>query len=246
MSLLKVGVFGTSSKEDEKRVPIHPEQLHEIEESLRQHLVFEEGYGLKFGLEDKGLAEQSGGIAKREDLFNLCDVVLLAKPVPADFRQMKENSILWGWPHCVQQKEITQIAIDRRLTLIAWEAMHQWSDQGDWQGHTFHKNNEIAGYAGVLHALGLVGVDGNYGPPRKAAVISYGSVSRGAVHGLKSMGFHDISVFTEKNYVIATDKIQGVHYHQFEENGKGQLMRLQPGSILQHHSLMTSLRLISL
>ena len=226
MNLLKVGVFGTSSKKDEKRVPIHPGQLDWIEEDIRKNLLFEEGYGLRFGIDDEALANQSGGTVKREDLFNQCDVALLPKPVPADFQQMKENGILWGWPHCVQQRPITQIAIDRRLTLIAWEAMHQWSDQGDWQMHTFHRNNEIAGYGGVLHALGLIGVDGNYGPPRKAVVISYGSVSRGAVIGLKSMGFHDVTVFTEKHYKSAAEPIAGVNHHRFEENENGQLVML--------------------
>jgi hypothetical protein len=32
---------------------------------------------------------------------------------------MREGQIVWGWPHCVQDAEVTQLAIDRRLTLIA-------------------------------------------------------------------------------------------------------------------------------
>ena len=228
MNLLKVGVFGTSSKKAEKRVPIHPEQLDWMGADIRQNLFFEEGYGLRFGLDDKALEDKSGGTLSRADLFQRCDIALLPKPVPADFQQMKENGILWGWPHCVQQKAITQIAINRRLTLIAWEAMHQWDNNGNWQKHIFNKNNEIAGYAGVLHALGLVGIDGNYGPPRKAIVISYGSVSRGAVIGLKSMGFDNITVYTEKQYQSGTEKIAGINHYQFEENEVGELISLHP------------------
>ena len=54
MSLLKVGVFGTSSKKDEKRVPIHPDQLEWIDEEIRQHLFFEENYGLPFDVPGYG------------------------------------------------------------------------------------------------------------------------------------------------------------------------------------------------
>lgn len=103
---------------------------------------------------------------------------------------MKEGGILWGWLHCVQQQGFTQAAIDKRLTLIAWEVMHKWWPNGDWQMHIFHKNNELAGYAGVLHALNLDGIDGNYGPGRQAVVISFGSVSRGAIFALKGRGWH--------------------------------------------------------
>ncbi len=69
MTLLKVGVFGTSKKKQEKRVPIHPQQLEWIDEEVRTRLIFEEGYGLSFGVSDEELAALSGGIASREGLF---------------------------------------------------------------------------------------------------------------------------------------------------------------------------------
>ena len=45
------------------------------------------------------------------------------------------------------RRELTQAAIDRKLTLIAWEAMNHWSRSGAFELHVFHQNNEIAGYA---------------------------------------------------------------------------------------------------
>ncbi len=141
---------------------------------------------------------------------------------------MKEGTIHWGWPHCVQQKEITQTAIDKKLTLIAWEAMHRWSRNGDWQMHIFHKNNEIAGYAGVYHAMNLVGIDGNYGPNLKAIVISFGSVSRGAIRALQARGVQDITVFTQRHYFLVADQMAGVNYYQFEEDDEGNLVSLRP------------------
>ena len=228
MSLLSVGVFGTSRKIKEKRVPIHPDQLDWIDREIRNHLFFEEGYGLPFGMDDAQLAKLSAGVLSRAELFKRCDVVLLAKPVQEDFDDMKEGAIHWGWPHCVQQRGITQTAIDRKLTLIAWEAMHRWSAHGDWQLHIFHNNNEIAGYAGVLHAMNLMGIDGNYGPNRKAVVISFGSVSRGAIRALQARGVQDITVFTQRDYFLVADQMAGVNYHQFDEDEGGNLMSLHP------------------
>lgn len=228
MSLLTVGVFGTSRKKQEKRVPIHPDQLNWIDGEIRKHLYFEEGYGLPFGINDDELAGSSGGILNRTELFHTCDISLLAKPVKEDFNDMKEGAIHWGWPHCVQQKAITQTAIDRKLTLIAWEAMHSWSAQGEWQMHTFQHNNEIAGYAGVHHAMNLLGIDGNFGPNRRAVVISYGAVSRGAILALQGRGVRDITVFTHKNYSISADRMTGVLYYQFEEDKAGNLISLHP------------------
>lgn len=228
MTLLKVGVFGTSRKKQEKRVPIHPKQLEWIDEEVRNRLVFEAGYGVPFGMDDEELSALCGGVMSREALFQECEIALLAKPIQADFDEMKEGTIHWGWPHCVQQKEITQTAIDKKLTLIAWEAMHRWSRNGDWQMHIFHKNNEIAGYAGVYHAMNLVGIDGNYGPNLKAVVISFGSVSRGAIRALQARGVQDITVFTQRHYFLVADQMAGVNYYQFEANEDGSLVSLRP------------------
>jgi len=40
MALLKMGVIGTSKKEDERRVPIHPEHLNRLPEHIRKQLIF--------------------------------------------------------------------------------------------------------------------------------------------------------------------------------------------------------------
>jgi len=228
MDLLSVSVFGTSSKAHEKRVPIHPEQISWIDEKVRKKLFFEEGYGLPFDMSDEELATLSAGVLPRETLFERGEILLLPKPVQEDFDAMRPQSILWGWPHCVQQEAFTQAAIDRKLTLIAWEAMHRWNEQGDWKMHIFQKNNEIAGYAGVLHALSLIGLDGNYGPHRKAVVISFGSVSRGAIHGLRALGINDITVFTQRYSIFVTDQMTSTNYYHYEQDDLGRLMAVYP------------------
>ena len=110
--------------------------------------------------------------------------MLLPKPQHDDIAALREGQVLWGWPHCVQDEEMTQIGIDRRLTLIAWEAMNHWTSSGAFSLHVFHKNNELAGYCSVLHALQLVGLTGHYGRRLRAAVISFGATARGAVTAL--------------------------------------------------------------
>ncbi|MGH3192466.1 MAG: hypothetical protein ACRDOL_35505 [Streptosporangiaceae bacterium] len=96
--------------------------------------------------------------------------------------------MLWGWPHCVQDYAVTQLGIDRRLTLIAWEAMNYWTADGSFGVHVFHMNNELAGYCSVLHSLQLLGTTGAYGRRVRAAVISFGATARGAVTALTALG----------------------------------------------------------
>ena len=52
MDLSKIGIIGTSKKEDERRVPIHPEHLLRLPGHIRKKLIFENGYGKPFHIED--------------------------------------------------------------------------------------------------------------------------------------------------------------------------------------------------
>lgn len=45
MDLSKIGIIGTSKKEDERRVPIHPEHLRRLPKHIHKKLIFEKGYG---------------------------------------------------------------------------------------------------------------------------------------------------------------------------------------------------------
>ena len=208
------GFVGTSRKENEHRRPIHPRHLERIPADLRRNLRFERGYGRRFGVGDAEIERLGGGLLERREIFDVCDVVVLPKPVREDFRQMREGGILWGWPHCVQQRELTQIAIDKRLTLIAFEAMFRWRPGGGRGVHIFYKNNELAGYCGVLHALELLGIDGHYGPRRRAAVLGFGSVSRGAVYALEGRGFTEIAIYTQRPPHLVKDQKFGCHHYQ--------------------------------
>ncbi|MGK2859335.1 MAG: N(5)-(carboxyethyl)ornithine synthase [Thermoanaerobaculia bacterium] len=217
MNYLDIGVVATSRTENERRLPINPEHLDRIPAEIRPNLYFEKGYGVPFGIEDEELASEFGGVGSRAEVLHQ-PVVLLPKPVPADLAEMRDHGILWGWPHCVQQAEITQQAIDRKLTLLAWEAMFTWS-AGRSDLHLFARNNEMAGYCGVLHAFQLEGVDGHYGRRRNAIVISFGSVSRGAIHALRGRGITDIVVYTQRPPWSVHDQIPGCRHGQIVVNG---------------------------
>lgn len=136
---------------------------------------------------------------------------------------MKAGQVFFGWPHSVQQRAITQMAVDRRLTVIAWEAMNHWSAAGEKLMHIFYKNNELAGYAAVLHCLQLMGIDGYYGPRRKAVVMSHGSVSRGAIYALHGRGFNNIHVFTQRHPHQVADQNPDVYYGQYDASLDGTL-----------------------
>jgi alanine dehydrogenase len=162
-----------------------------------------------------------GGVATRDEILAGCGLTILAKPLAADLRRMKTEGILWGWAHCVQQYDIAQAAIDRKLTLVTWEGMNSWGKDGEWVSHVFYRNNEIAGYAGVLHAFGLKGIDGEYGPIRKAAVINFGSVGQGAVRALLALGFTDITLYVLQEPASLGNVPPGVKVVRMADRGDG-------------------------
>ena len=215
MPYLKLGVIKTSTKENEKRVPIHPDHIPQIPEKLRNNISFEKGYGEQFDISDQDLLKQGVKILDKDEILTNCDIAVLPKPEAIDLMQMKKGAVLWGWAHLVQQKDITQAAIDRKLTVITWECMNRWSNTGEWQMHIFYKNNELAGYCGVIHAHSVIGSTGHYGPEKKAAVINYGSVSHGAIYALQSLGIKDITVYTSQPDYLVKDQVLGINYKQF-------------------------------
>ncbi|MEP7333421.1 MAG: N(5)-(carboxyethyl)ornithine synthase [Terracoccus sp.] len=198
-NLLKVGVMATSSKPDERRIALHPDHLRRIPDEARALLYLETGYAADFGLTDEQLREVVAGVLGRAELLAQCDVIVQPKPVLSEVLQLRDGQVLWGWPHCVQDTAMTQAAIDKKLTLIAFEAMNHWSSEDSFQLHVFHKNNELAGYSSVLHATALAGSTGDYGRRLRAAVIGFGATARGAVTALSGIGVHDVDVLTHRD-----------------------------------------------
>jgi alanine dehydrogenase len=212
---LTLGAIATSRKPDERRQAIHPAHLERIDADLRARMFFEHGYGDELGSSDAEIEPLVGGLRSREELFAQCDVLLLPKPLAADLESLRPGQVLWGWPHCVQDREMAQLAIDRRATLIAWEAMNQWSDEGAFVRHVFHENNAMAGYCSVLHAFTLLGISGDFGRPLSAAVISFGATARGALRALSALGVDEVSVLTQRPVAAVDARFAELRMLQF-------------------------------
>ena len=215
MEQLSVGIIARSRKADERRLAIHPRHLDRLDPELRDRVFLETGYGEHFGVPDEQLRPLVGGLRSRAQLFTDADVILLPKPLPEDLAEMRAGQVLWGWPHCVQDVAITQEAIDRRLTVIAFEAMNHWGADGSFSLHVLHKNNELAGYASVLHALSLVGATGDYGRKLTAVVIGFGATARGAVTALAALGVTDVDVLTHRAVAAVASPIHSARLVQF-------------------------------
>ncbi|RMB58961.1 N(5)-(carboxyethyl)ornithine synthase [Tessaracoccus antarcticus] len=218
MDRLTLGVLGTSSKKNELRLAIHPEHFKNIDEDLRERMVLERGYGLRFGVSDEHLSSYVGAISSKEEIFASADIILQPKPILADLQSMRTGQVLWGWPHAVQDAELTQVAIDKGLTLIAWEAMNHWNSDGEFQMHVFARNNELAGYCSVLHALILRGSTGHYGQRLRAVVIGFGSTARGAVTALQSLGISEVIVLTSRVVTAVADPMSGMVLERMERS----------------------------
>lgn len=215
MQPLTLGIVATSRKADERRLAIHPDHLDRIAPELRSRLYLEQGYGERFGVADADLADRVAGLRTREELLEQSEVIVLPKPVVDDLKVLHPGQTVWGWPHCVQDRELTQAAIDNGLTLIAWEVMNHWTSSGAFSVHVFHKNNELAGYCSVLHALALRGSTGDYGRRLRAVVISFGATARGAVRGLAALGITDVTVLTQRSVTSVASPIAFVRMQQF-------------------------------
>jgi alanine dehydrogenase len=212
---ITLGVVASSRKEHEYRLAIHPEHIGQVDPELRSRIFLEEGYGERFQVSDDELRALVGGILPRERLIEESRVLLLPKPTADDVAGMHEGQILCGWAHLVQDATLTQLAIDRRLTVVAWEAMNHWTEDGSFRLHIFQANNELAGYCSVLHAMQLRGVTGQYGRRLRAAVISFGATGRGSVTALMAMGVREISGLTRRPVAAVADPIHGVQMVTF-------------------------------
>ena len=217
MSGLSLGVIAQSRKENEHRLPIHPAHFDRIDPDLRS------ARSTSSTATASGSASRTSswhrtwpGCAAAPGSPRNATSILLAKPLAADLATLHEGQVLWGWPHCVQSTEITQLAIDRRLTLIAFEAMNHWTADGGFSLHVFHKNNELAGYCSVLHALQLIGTTGVYGRRLRARVIGFGATGRGAVTALTAHGVHSVHILTNRGVTAVASPIHSARIIQFE------------------------------
>ena len=177
--------FLKSIKENERRIALIPDEIKFI--NNKKYLFFEKGYGLDLGIEDSEYEAIGCHIENRESILNkdiICD------PKIGDSLDLKliYNKTIFGWIHAVQNKDITDILIENKLTAYAWEDMFE-----DGR-HVFWKNNELAGEAGIMHCFLCTGV---LPVEFKAAVLGNGNTARGALKMLTKLGVQ-VDVYTRK------------------------------------------------
>ena len=197
---LSLGVLGRSRKENEHRLPLHPRHLSRIPEDLRAQIYVESGYGSRFGARDDELAgawwAASGRVSSSSrSATSSCSPSRCWTTSPsygtARFsgagRTASRTEPSPSW-------RSTSEADPHRLR--GDEPLDHGTDS--FSLHVFHKNNELAGYCSVLHAMQISGSTGDYGPRLRAVVIGFGATARGAVTALTALGVNDVDVLTHR------------------------------------------------
>jgi hypothetical protein len=126
--------------------------------------------------------------------------------------------------------------------------MNLWHRDGTFNLHVFHKNNELAGYCSVLHALQLMGLTGKYGMHLRAAVISFGATARGAVTALSSLGISDVTILSQREPAHVASPVHPTTILKFEAEDDDRsklIVSLEEGSrpmieVLAEHDIIVN------
>lgn len=193
---MKTVGFPISQKENEKRRSLIPSDIENIKN--KEAIYIEQGYGDVLGYSDDDYLKAGVNVASQEEILNK-DIICDGKIGDAKYLSKLNNQTIFGWVHAVQNKGITDILINNKLTVYAWEDMYE-----DGR-HVFWRNNEIAGEAAIMHAYTLHGI---FPYDTKVAILGKGNIARGALKILTFMGA-DITIYdrkTEKLFQKELDK----------------------------------------
>lgn len=189
--------FVISHKENEARRALIPSDIKNIK--YPSYLLIEYGYGDVLGYCDEDYRNEGAKIVSRDKAMS-ADIICDPKIGDADYLwDLKEYQKIFGWVHAVQNRDITDALIERKLTAFAWEDMFE-----DGR-HIFYKNNEIAGEAAIMHAFQSYGL---FPRDAKVAILGRGNVAQGAIKALSMLGA-DLTCYsraTEKLFNKEIDK----------------------------------------
>ena len=179
--------FISSLKENEKRRALVPEDIKKVRN--KDKLYFEKNYGQVLGIKDEEYEKLGCKIVTREEILKQ-DIICDPKIGDAEYiEKIRNNGIIWGWVHAVQNKDITDKIIKNKLTAFAWEDMYEKSR------HCFWRNNEIAGEAAILQAFMCKGI---MPYNTKVAILGNGNTARGAIKILTQLGA-EIVIYSRKD-----------------------------------------------
>lgn len=173
---MKTVGFIKSDKENENRIALLPREAKKI--INKDYVFIEKGYGEALNISDDEYEKIGCRVVSKEEILNK-DIIVDPKIGDAQYLKDICGKTIFGWIHAVQNRDITDMIINNKLTVFAWEDMFEKGR------HTFWRNNEVAGEAAVMHAITLYGImpyDAN------VAIIGNGNTSRGAYRVLTQLG----------------------------------------------------------
>jgi len=222
--------FVISHKENERRRALIPDDLITIRNTDRMY--FEKGYGDILGYCDNDFVKMGANVVTREESFSK-DILCNPKTPEKDEKPfLRKNQILFGWMHAVQNKEITDLLIEKKMTAIAWEKMFKDNR------HVFWRNNELAGEAAIMHASQYIGK-----PLYNCtiAVLGKGNCATGAIKILKKLGV-DITLYDRSSINSLNEDIgkydvivNAILWNVFNEHRiiyKDDLRKMKKGSMI--------------
>ncbi|WP_201566380.1 N(5)-(carboxyethyl)ornithine synthase [Psychrobacter immobilis] len=186
--------FPISDKANENRRALTPNDLNKIINV--NYIYIEEGYGEVLGYSDDDYRKAGANISIRSEVLKK-DIICDPKIGDAKYLNELDNQVIFGWVHAVQNQNITDILINKKLTAYAWEDMF---DQGR---HVFWRNNEIAGEAAIIHAYTLHGL---FPYNTKVALLGRGNIARGALKILTMMGA-EVTVYSRHTEALLRKEI---------------------------------------
>ena len=186
--------FPISDKSNENRRALTPDNLNKIKNV--NYIYIEEGYGEVLGYSDDDYRKAGANIVTRSEVLKK-DIICDPKIGDAKYLNELDSQVIFGWVHAVQNRDITDILINKKLTAYAWEDMF---DQGR---HVFWRNNEIAGEAAIIHAYTLHGL---FPYNTKVALLGRGNIARGALKILTMMGA-EVTVYSRHTEALLRKEI---------------------------------------
>lgn len=188
--------FLISTKENESRRALLPEHIMKIKN--KEFLYLEKGYGVALGHSDEEYKNAGANIVSKNDVIKK-DIICDPKIGDANYLlNLNEGQTIFGWIHAVQNKDITDSILDKKLTAIAWEDMYEKGR------HVFWRNNELAGEAAVMHAFTLYG---KVPYECNVALIGRGNTARGAYKTLSSLGAN-VNVYDRRTEKLLREEIE--------------------------------------
>lgn len=186
--------FPISKKENERRRALLPVHIDRIKN--KELIYIETGYGDVLNYTDHDYIAHGVNICSRAEVLKK-DIICDPKIGDAEYLGNLTNQTIFGWVHAVQNREITDILVSKRLSAYAWEDMFR-----DGR-HIFYRNNEIAGEAAIMHAFLLHGL---FPYETKVAVIGRGNIAQGAIKILTRLGA-DITIYNRNSVQILRKEI---------------------------------------